>query len=110
MTGGPPMASTADTIEPEVAHARAAGLSYVTDAGPGIRRKRAGTGFNYCSPDGKLISDCEVISRIKALAVPPAWTEVGFARRPTGTFRRRVAMREAANNTAIMPIGEMCGT
>ena len=78
------MASTADTSEPEVAHARAAGLSYVTDAGPGIRRKRAGTGFSYCSPDGKLISDCEVISRIKALAVPPAWTEVWICPKANG--------------------------
>ena len=68
----------------EVAHARAAGLGYVTDTGPGIRRKRAGTGFSYYSPDGKLISDTDVVKRIKALAVPPAWTDVWICPKSNG--------------------------
>jgi DNA topoisomerase IB len=37
------------TTEPEKAHARAAGLTYVSDLEPGIRRKTAGAGFNYGS-------------------------------------------------------------
>lgn len=62
--------------DPARAHARAAGLTYVSDLEPGIRRKKAGTGFSYCAPTGKLISDKAVLSRIRKLAVPPAWTDV----------------------------------
>jgi DNA topoisomerase-1 len=78
------MPNAANTIEPEVAHARSAGLTYVSDAGPGIRRKRAGTGFSYCSPDGKLIADPEVIKRVRALAVPPAWIDVWICPKANG--------------------------
>jgi DNA topoisomerase-1 len=42
----------------------------------GIRRKRAGRGFVYLSADGARITDPHELTRIKALAVPPAWTEV----------------------------------
>ena len=57
-------------------HARAAGLTYVSDLEPGIRRKRAGTGFSYWSPSRKLIGDKPTLARIRKLAVPPAWSEV----------------------------------
>ena len=33
--------------------AKAAGLRYLTDATPGIRRKRAGRRFTYLYPDGQ---------------------------------------------------------
>jgi DNA topoisomerase-1 len=56
--------------------ARAAGLRYVSDTGPGISRKGAGKGFTYTAPDGKKIRDKETLARIKALAIPPAWTDV----------------------------------
>src|SRR5258706_13097434 len=56
--------------------ARAAGLRYVTDRSPGIRRKRSGKGFVYLDPDGGRIRDGAVIRRIKALVIPPAWTDV----------------------------------
>ncbi|HXG64919.1 MAG TPA: DNA topoisomerase IB [Blastocatellia bacterium] len=67
--------SDAPVADP-VASARAAGLRYVTDAGPGIRRKRAGKGFAYIGVDGRPVRDREVLGRIKALAIPPAWTDV----------------------------------
>ncbi len=57
-------------------HAKAAGLRYVTDASPGIRRKRAGRGFSYVGLDGKPIRDREEIRRIRSLVIPPAWTDV----------------------------------
>jgi len=50
-------------------------LEYVSDAGPGIRRIRRGRGFSYVSPSGKPVSDRER-TRIEALAIPPAWTDV----------------------------------
>ncbi len=56
--------------------AKTAGLRYVTDSDPGIRRKRAGRGFSYPGLDGRPIRDPEVLRRIKGLVIPPAWTEV----------------------------------
>ena len=60
----------------ERAHARAAGLVYVSDAERGIRRKPAGTGYSYIGLNGKPISNPSVLRRIRALAVPPAWRDV----------------------------------
>ncbi len=64
--------------------ARAAGLWYVTDQTPGIRRKKAGTGYSYIGLDGKPIRDADVRRRIKGLAIPPSWTEVWICPRPDG--------------------------
>ena len=62
-------------IDPKDA-AESAGLRYVSDARPGIRRRKAGTGFNYTRADGSKLTEPDVLKRIKALAIPPAWTEV----------------------------------
>ncbi len=56
--------------------AKAAGLRYVTDTGPGIRRRRAGKGFTYIGIDGTPVRDPQERRRIKALGIPPAWTDV----------------------------------
>ena len=64
--------------------AREAGLRYVTDAVPGIRRRRAGRSFSYRAPDGTTIRDAETLERIRALAIPPAWTEVWISPQPDG--------------------------
>jgi DNA topoisomerase-1 len=64
--------------------ARAAGLRYVSDAKPGIRRKRAGKNFSYVGPDGKAVRDRETLGRIKSLAIPPAWQEVWICPQPNG--------------------------
>lgn len=56
--------------------AAAAGLRYVTDAMPGIRRQRQGRGFTYIDPDGQVIRSREMISRLRSLVIPPAWTDV----------------------------------
>jgi DNA topoisomerase-1 len=53
-----------------------AGLRYVSDDKPGIRRRRSGKGFVYLRPNGARLTDDETIRRLKSLAVPPAWTEV----------------------------------
>lgn len=62
-------------VEPKDA-AESAGLRYVSDARPGIKRKKAGKGFSYTRVDGSRLSEPDVLKRIKALAIPPAWTEV----------------------------------
>jgi DNA topoisomerase-1 len=79
--GAPALASLASAA-PEAA--QSAGLHYVNDAKPGIRRIRAGTGFYYERPDGSRISDPEVLARIRALAIPPAYRDVWIAVDPRG--------------------------
>ena len=56
--------------------AASAGLRYVTDAAPGIRRQRAGSGFSYIGADGSRITDEKTLQRIRKLAIPPAYTDV----------------------------------
>jgi DNA topoisomerase-1 len=53
-----------------------AGLRYVSDQAPGIRRKKRGKGFSYETADGTVISDPEERARIASIAIPPAWTDV----------------------------------
>lgn len=53
-----------------------AGLRYVSDARPGISRRKAGKGFAYTKADGQKVDDARTLMRIKTLAIPPAWTDV----------------------------------
>src|SRR5438093_11367159 len=63
---------------------REAGLRYVSDERPGIRRRRRGRGFEYVGPEGEPLEDPETLGRIRALAVPPAWTDVWICPNPRG--------------------------
>ncbi|HEV8631303.1 MAG TPA: DNA topoisomerase IB, partial [Thermoanaerobaculia bacterium] len=69
-------AAVTPLLEDSLAAASAAGLLYVSDAGPGIRRRRRGRGFSYLDPDGALLRDPPTLSRVRALTIPPAWTQV----------------------------------
>ena len=62
--------------------AEAAGLRYATDRRPGIRRVRSGKGFRYLSPTGRSISEQRTLHRIRALAIPPAWSDVWISPDP----------------------------
>lgn len=64
--------------------ARAAGLVYVSDEEPGITRRRIGRGFGYRTPSGRPVRDAKTLARIRALAIPPAYTEVWICRDPRG--------------------------
>ena len=64
--------------------ARSAGLRYVDDRRPGISRVIHGKRFRYCGPDGRPIRDGETLTRIRSLAVPPAWTHVWICPDPEG--------------------------
>jgi DNA topoisomerase-1 len=64
--------------------AEEAGLRYVNDAGPGIRRRRAGTGFTYLDSSGRRIADRATLARIRSLAIPPAYTDVWISPHPNG--------------------------
>lgn len=56
--------------------AKAAGLRHVNDQGPGLARVRSGRGFSYRDGEGRVIRERPDLARIRALAIPPAWTDV----------------------------------
>jgi DNA topoisomerase-1 len=60
--------------------ARAVGLRHVCDREPGIRRVMGTLGFRYIGPDGRPIRNAAELKRIRALAIPPAWTDVWICR------------------------------
>lgn len=60
------------------------GLTWCSDELPGIRRTPAGDGFHYHDPKGRRITDEKTLGRIRALAIPPAWTEVWICPRASG--------------------------
>ena len=62
-------------VDPEES-ARAAGLRYVSDDMPGIRRRKKGKGFTFLDAKGSTVRDAKVLERIRKLAIPPAWTDV----------------------------------
>src|ERR1700744_5122629 len=66
-----------------------AGLTRSDPHGPGISRVRDESGFRYRDPAGADITDADVTSRatldrIRALALPPAWTNVWISPDPLG--------------------------
>ena len=82
MTAGATTVSDAAS-DPRLA-ARDAGLRYATDTRPGYRRRRTGRGFCYRAIDGTTIRDRDELVRIRALAIPPAWTDVWICPWPNG--------------------------
>ena len=64
--------------------AQRAGLRYVSDRSPGIRRLKNGKGFRYLDARGKPLRDEATLRRIRALVIPPAWTEVWICPDPQG--------------------------
>ena len=78
-----PNTSTDNVVDPRDA-AETAGLSYVSDEEPGIRRKKSGKGFAYVGPGGKKVEDKPTLERIRSLAIPPAYTDVWICARPNG--------------------------
>src|SRR5256714_1865336 len=82
--GQPPVCGDAAELVDPAHSARAAGLRYVSDLSPGIRRKRAGRAFTYIASDDHTIRDRETIRRVKSLAIPPAWTDVWICADPRG--------------------------
>ena len=76
-----------------VGAAKAAGLRYVTDSMPGIRRRRHGRGFSYVDPDGRVIRERALIRRFRSLVIPPAWSDVWICPIPEGHLQ--VTARDA---------------
>jgi DNA topoisomerase-1 len=73
------MAQSSQTISVDsdaLASAKQVGLRYVMDNVPGITRLPFRNGFRYLDAQGKVVKSPDILARIKALAIPPAWTEV----------------------------------
>src|SRR4051794_30933612 len=92
--------------------AESAGLIYVSDEEPGIRRRKAGKGFAYTRPGGGKVEDEPTLKRIRKLAIPPAWTDVWICAKPNGhiqatgrdakgrkQYRYHAAFREVREST-----------
>jgi DNA topoisomerase I len=92
--------------------AESAGLIYVSDEEPGIRRRKAGKGFAYTRPGGGKVEDEATLKRIRKLAIPPAWTDVWICAKANGhiqatgrdakgrkQYRYHAAFREVREST-----------
>ena len=60
------------------------GLVRVDPADVGLTRRRRGRGWSYLDATGAPITDAEVVARIKALVIPPAWQDVWICADPRG--------------------------
>ena len=59
-------------------------LIYVSDEDVGYARVKSGRGFSYRDCDGKTIHSAKELKRLKALVIPPAWTDVWICADPNG--------------------------
>ncbi len=64
--------------------AQAAGLYYVMGGEPGYTRKPNGRSFIYLDWRARPVTSPNQLARIKALVIPPAWTDVWICRHPNG--------------------------
>jgi len=64
--------------------AKAAGLRYVHDDRPGIRREPDRDGFRYLDAKGQPVEDEATLKRIKSLVIPPAWQDVWICPQANG--------------------------
>ena len=60
------------------------GLVYVNPDMPGIRRLKHGGHFRYRDAQGRWVRDADELSRIRMLAIPPAYTQVWICPLPKG--------------------------
>lgn len=70
-------------LDQAIDEANQVGLRYVSDAEPGIRRRRRGKGFGYVDAHGERVDGTRRQS-IEQLAIPPAWTDVWICADPRG--------------------------
>jgi DNA topoisomerase-1 len=59
-------------------------LHYVSPDAAGFRRVKSGAGFSYRRADGSAVRDATTLTRIRHLAIPPAWTDVWICASPQG--------------------------
>src|ERR1700712_1832566 len=78
-------APTASVAAPQIETPK--GLVYVTDESPGISRVKRGDAFGYRHMGARFLSakrDEPHLTRIRRLAIPPAYTKVWICPSPNG--------------------------
>ena len=93
-----------------VSSAAVAGLIRSDPRGAGIGRGRLADGFHYVPPSGTDGADAENLARIRALAIPPAWTNVWISPDPLGhiqadTDAKSWANAESPSHTPAQAVG-----
>jgi DNA topoisomerase I len=76
--------SNSSIVADGIQAAESAGLFYATDDDLQITRKAVRGGFSYATPNGRVVRDRALLKRIRALAIPPAWTDVRICPDPNG--------------------------
>ncbi len=71
------------TIVDSMSLAVEAGLHYVGEEMPGLRRIRRGTGFSYVDVGGETVNG-PLRERIESLVIPPAWEDIWISADPSG--------------------------
>ncbi|MGQ0698515.1 MAG: DNA topoisomerase IB [Panacagrimonas sp.] len=84
MDGSPPEPGKSVSAIEAAATARAAGLHYVSDDTPGIRRLGDAGAFRYLGAHDQAITDDATLDRIRMLAIPPAYVDVWICPAPLG--------------------------
>jgi len=86
MVAAPALAVTAESqkIDDALQAAAEAGLRYVSDTEPGLTRVKANGGFEYRDQRGERVDHEATLARIRALAIPPAYTDVWICPRADG--------------------------
>jgi len=62
-------------------------LNYISDSVPGISRVFNKDGFTFSDKNGQTIVNETILSRIKKLAIPPAWTKVWIAPKANAHYK-----------------------
>jgi DNA topoisomerase-1 len=71
------------TLVDSMSLAAEAGLLYVGEEMPGLRRIRRGRGFSYVGVGGETVNG-PIRERIESLVIPPAWEDVWISADPSG--------------------------
>lgn len=59
-------------------------LRYSNPSTPGFTRRKQGRGFRYLDETGEHVHDLQLLERLRALGIPPAWTDVWICPWPNG--------------------------
>ena len=97
-------------VKDPIKSAKVAGLRYVNDDKPGIRRELIHDEFRYFYPDNSPVTDPDELQRIRKLGIPRLIRMYGFAPYPTVICKPLDEMRVAASNIVITQLGERCET
>ncbi len=80
-------------------------LTYCSDEPPGLKRTASGEGFAWHDQNGDLLRDARGLDRLRALAIPPAWTDVCICPRASGRIQASGRDAKGAKRTATTPTG-----